>query len=99
MNQLSFSDAEYAGKRKKTRRELFLEEMEHVAPWKALLKDSTCAFDNVKDCLAQPLDFEIKCLGCPIKIFAIALTAPGNSCSKLGCAFCRSLASGWPSHV
>lgn len=38
MNQLSFSDAEYAGKRKKTRREVFLEEMELVVPWKALLK-------------------------------------------------------------
>ena len=38
MNQLSFSDAEYAGKRKKTRREVFLEEMEQVVPWKALLK-------------------------------------------------------------
>jgi IS5 family transposase len=37
MNQVSFSDAEYAGKRKKTRREVFLEEMELVVPWKALL--------------------------------------------------------------
>jgi len=38
MSQLSFSDAEYAGKRKKTRREVFLEEMEQVVPWKVLLK-------------------------------------------------------------
>jgi IS5 family transposase len=38
MSQLSFSDAEYAGKRKKTRREVFLEEMEQVVPWAALLK-------------------------------------------------------------
>lgn len=38
MSQISFSDAEYAGKRKKTRREVFLEEMELVVPWKALLK-------------------------------------------------------------
>ena len=30
MSQLSFSDAEYAGKRKKTRREVFLEEMAQV---------------------------------------------------------------------
>ncbi len=37
MNQLSFSDAEYAGKRKKTRREVFLSEMEQVVPWKSLL--------------------------------------------------------------
>jgi transposase, IS5 family len=37
MSQISFSDAEYAGKRKKTRREVFLEEMEVVVPWKALL--------------------------------------------------------------
>jgi IS5 family transposase len=34
---MSFGDAEYAGKRKKTRREVFLEEMEQVVPWKSLL--------------------------------------------------------------
>jgi IS5 family transposase len=38
MKQISFSDAEHAGKRKKTRREVFLAEMELVVPWKALLK-------------------------------------------------------------
>jgi IS5 family transposase len=38
MSQLSFADAEYAGKRKKTRREIFLEEMELVVPWRALLQ-------------------------------------------------------------
>ena len=37
MKQLSFSDAEYLGKRKKTRRETFLAEMEEVVPWEALL--------------------------------------------------------------
>ena len=37
MSQLSFSDAEYAGKRKQTRRERFLAEMEAVVPWDALL--------------------------------------------------------------
>jgi hypothetical protein len=38
MSQLSFADAEYAGKRKKSRREVFLEEMERVVPRKVLLK-------------------------------------------------------------
>ena len=38
MDQISFADAEHAGKRKKTRREIFLEEMELVVPWKALVK-------------------------------------------------------------
>ena len=37
MAQMSFSDAEYAGKRKRTRREVFLSEMERVVPWRALL--------------------------------------------------------------
>lgn len=37
MSQMSFGDAEYAGKRKKTRREVFLAEMEQVVPWKSLL--------------------------------------------------------------
>jgi len=36
MGQMSFGDAEYAGKRKKTRREVFLEEMDQVVPWKSL---------------------------------------------------------------
>lgn len=38
MDQISFADAEYAGKRKKTRREVFLEEMELVVPWQGLHK-------------------------------------------------------------
>ncbi|CAA2110504.1 IS5 family transposase [Variovorax paradoxus] len=38
MSQISFADAEQAGKRKKTRREVFLGEMELMVPWKALLK-------------------------------------------------------------
>ena len=37
MIQISFADAEYAGK-KKTRREVFLEEMEQVVPWRVLVK-------------------------------------------------------------
>lgn len=37
MSQMSFGDAEYAGKRKQTRRELFLAEMEQVVPWKSLM--------------------------------------------------------------
>src|SRR5690606_34423454 len=37
MTQLSFSDAEHAGNRKQTRREIFLAEMERVVPWQALL--------------------------------------------------------------
>ncbi len=37
MSQMSFYDFEYAGKRKQTRRERFLTEMEQVVPWSALL--------------------------------------------------------------
>jgi len=37
MTQTSFADAEYAGKRKQTRRELFLIEMDKVVPWKGLI--------------------------------------------------------------
>jgi transposase, IS5 family len=37
MSQMSFGDAEYGAKRKKTRREVFLAEMEQVVPWKSLL--------------------------------------------------------------
>ena len=36
MKQRSFSDAEYDGKRKRTRREVFLAEMHRAVPWSAL---------------------------------------------------------------
>jgi IS5 family transposase len=36
MKQLSFSDAEYGGKRKPTRREVFLAEMHRAVPWSQL---------------------------------------------------------------
>ena len=36
MKQLSFSDAEYSSKRKQTRREVFLGEMERAVPWREL---------------------------------------------------------------
>jgi IS5 family transposase len=37
MKQISFADAEYAGKRKQTRRERFLIEMDQVVPWNGLI--------------------------------------------------------------
>jgi transposase, IS5 family len=37
MDQMSFGDGEYASKRKRTRRETFLAEMEQVIPWPILL--------------------------------------------------------------
>ncbi|MGH6753060.1 MAG: IS5 family transposase [Bradyrhizobium sp.] len=37
MKQLSFGDAEYVSKRKQTRREVFLAEMEQIIPWHSLL--------------------------------------------------------------
>jgi transposase, IS5 family len=38
MDPISFADAEYAGKRKTTRRDAFLEEMKLIVPRKALRK-------------------------------------------------------------
>jgi len=38
MDQISFLDAEYNHKKKKTRREIFLESMEQVVPWKWMEK-------------------------------------------------------------
>ena len=37
MSQMSFSDFEYAGKRKQTRRERFLAEVDQVVSWTGLL--------------------------------------------------------------
>jgi len=36
-SQISFAQAEFAGKKKKTRREQFLAEMEKVVPWQRLV--------------------------------------------------------------
>ena len=38
MSQLSFSDVEYGAKRKKTKREIFLAEMESVVPWDSMIR-------------------------------------------------------------
>jgi len=38
MNQMTFSEAEYHHKKRKTRREIFLERMEKLIPWKQLEK-------------------------------------------------------------
>ncbi len=38
MSQLSFSEAEYVHKKRKTRRERFLEQMDELIPWKRLEK-------------------------------------------------------------
>jgi transposase, IS5 family len=38
MRQLSFSDVEYGAKRKKTKREMFLAEMDCVVPWDSMIK-------------------------------------------------------------
>ncbi|BAW24044.1 ISPssy, transposase [Pseudomonas putida] len=37
MKQMTFADAEYAGKCKQTREEFFLMEMDQVAPWEGLM--------------------------------------------------------------
>lgn len=37
MKQMTFADAEYAGKRKQPRKELFLIEMDRVELWKGLI--------------------------------------------------------------
>ena len=37
-HQMSFPQAEYAKKKKTTRREVFLEKMEHVVPWSRLVE-------------------------------------------------------------
>ena len=49
--QLSFGDAEHTGKRKKTRREVFLAEMEQVVPWNALLALIAPHYPGVSDFL------------------------------------------------
>ena len=38
MDQISFSEAEYNLKKRKTRREKFLEQMDELLPWKRLEK-------------------------------------------------------------
>ncbi len=37
MKQMTFANAEYAGKRKQTRKELFLIERDRMVPWKVLI--------------------------------------------------------------
>ncbi len=63
MNQSSFADLEYTHKKKTTRREKFLQEMEMVIPWKLLLRP-------IKKCYPQghtgrpPVELEV-----PLRIY------------------------------
>jgi len=49
MTEMRFSDNEYTGKRKQTRREKFLAEMEQVLPWEALLAVIEPKYGNAGD--------------------------------------------------
>lgn len=57
MSQMSFGDAEFAGKHKKTRREHFLEEMEQVVPWKRIVS-LIAPFYPVEGNGRPPMDLE-----------------------------------------
>jgi len=46
MSQMTFSEAEYQAKKRKTRREIFLERMEKLIPWKQLEKKVTRYYPN-----------------------------------------------------
>jgi transposase, IS5 family len=49
MSQLTFGDLDYGFKRKQTRRELFLIEMEQVVPWQSLLALIAPVYHKSKD--------------------------------------------------
>ncbi len=53
MKEMTFADAEYACKRKQTRKELFLNEKDRVVPWRGLI-----ALNELQDeggCSSYPL--------------------------------------------
>ncbi|CAM8624825.1 hypothetical protein MCEMIE11_00272 [Burkholderiales bacterium] len=62
MSQLSFSDVEYGAKRKKTKREIFLAEMESVVPWDSMIR----LIEPVYPCLlwADRTMLCLLCFGC-----------------------------------
>ena len=49
MDQPTFADLEYQGKKRKTRRELFLERMDGLIPWQSL-EDRIRPFYSTADC-------------------------------------------------
>ena len=46
MDQMTFCEAEYQNKKRKTRREIFLERMDKLIPWKQLEKKTLCTRSN-----------------------------------------------------
>lgn len=65
--QLTFGDAEGLGQRKRTRREVFLAEMEQVVPWTALL---ALIAPHYPVCAVEPVD------GAAAPVGAGGITAP-----------------------
>ena len=52
MSQLTFAEAEYQNKKRKTRREIFLEKMDAIIPWKRL--ENRAAKHYPKDEMGRP---------------------------------------------
>ena len=58
MKQVSFSDAEFAGKRKRTRRERLLQEIDQRVPWTALVAEIEPLYPNPKGAGRRPIGIE-----------------------------------------
>ncbi|MNF69094.1 hypothetical protein D3C84_509680 [compost metagenome] len=61
MKQISFADAKYAGKRKQTRRERFLIEMDQVVPWEGLIALIELHYPKGEGGQPSPVDADLAC--------------------------------------
>ncbi|HKM37474.1 MAG TPA: hypothetical protein VJY83_07555 [Thiopseudomonas sp.] len=70
MNQLTFAEAEYQNKKGKTRREIFLEKVETIIPWKRLRNRATKHYSKGETGFPLPAHYDAACA-----LFAVALQA------------------------
>ena len=89
MNQLSFSDIEYSNRRRKTKREEFLDSMDKIIPWSHWIGIIQPYYYNNKRG-RRPIDLEVMYNGPPVKTIDKGIYRELLLTNKKGERFSRS---------
>jgi hypothetical protein len=82
MEQKSFADLEYDHKKRKTRRELFLERMDTLIPWKSLEKRGKAWKRVSENTIPKVVAEDARPIHCPYSCESTAFNSSTNSLTQ-----------------